>query len=227
MRLPGIVGILFLIYLGALLYAPHPSGWEHVLREIALWTGLMMLFVVFLGALAIGAKAIVARVARVFRGEVLGTPSPPEPSRDAISPKKGFFAKFAGGVEHFIINFVDLSSATYWYAVVFAYETYNMSREHSYVYAAYSFLCCAVLGIDSIIRLAKEPGFFNRLWFGYMFLGLVVLTVCLDASKPDHLASIIFDVIFFGALSFAGFYGHYRANEGIDEDAIGLIARER
>ena len=224
-RLPGVVGILFLVYLGALLYAPHPSGWEHVLRQIFLWAGLVMVLVLFIAALAVGVKAVVARTARVFRGGTPGSSDPIERRSDASSQKKGFFAKIAGGVDKFTIEFFDISFSNYWYSVIFAYGTYQLVREHSYLFAAASLLCCLVLGIDSIVRLAKEPGFFNRLWFGYMFLGLTLLNVCVDASKPDDLASVVMNVIIFGLLSFAGFYGHYRSgaeSEGRVGDVISL-----
>ncbi len=225
-RLPGIVGILFLVYLGALLFAPHPSGWEKVFRQIARWTGLLMLLVVFIAALAIGAKALVARIARALRGGHSAPSDSIGPRSDAISKKQGFFAKIAGGIEQYTINFFDLSLSSYWYAIVFAYESFQMFQVHNDAFAVYSLLCCFALGIDSLVRLAKEPGFFTRLWFGYMFLGLTVLTVCIDASKPGDIGSVVLDIISFGALSFAGFYGHYRSSERIATEAVALVSSE-
>ncbi len=226
-RLPGIVGILFLVYLGALLYAPHPSGWEHVLRQIALWAGLAIGLVLLIAALAIGVKALVARIVSALRGGLSGSSDSIEPRSDARLQKKGLFAKIAGGVERFTANFFDPSTSNYWYSVAFAYQTYLMFQGENYIFAAYSLLCSLVLGIDSIVRLAKEPGFFTRLWYGYMFLGMSVVTACVDASKPGDTGSVIMDIVFFGALSFAGFYGHYRSSERIATEAVALVSSER
>ncbi len=111
----------------------------------------------------------------------------------------------------------------YWYAVVSAYETYSMFRVHSYLYAAYSFIVFVIFAIDAMLKLEKQAGFITRLWCGYVTLGWLVLTACIDGSKPDSRPNVVFDVLVFGALAFAGFYGHFRSgaeSEGRVGDVI-------
>ncbi|MGC8485700.1 MAG: hypothetical protein ACP5O6_08725 [Candidatus Baltobacteraceae bacterium] len=227
MRLPGIVGILFLVYIGALLFAPHPSGWEKILRNVMTIGGLVIALVVIGGALAILAKGTIRRIGSAIHGtSPMGTDSS-DAREVGPSAEPGFLSKFATGVDGYIIDLWDGSFMVYWYAMASAYETYNMLRTHSYLYAAYSFVVFAILAIDAILKLEKQAGFVNRLWFGYFFLAGLILTACVDGSTPANRPNVVFDVLlFFGAFAFSGFYGHLRSRAISENRASDVIPLE-
>ncbi|NNM98914.1 MAG: hypothetical protein HKL91_03835 [Candidatus Eremiobacteraeota bacterium] len=218
-RLPSIVGLLLLVYIGTLEFAPHPSRGEQVFRNILMVVGFICAFVLLGGALAVLARVITVRTMAMFRASLLRAAQSTDSQVPRAQKKPGFFSRFAHGVDCYIIDFWDGAFMVYSYAVASAYETYNMLRIHSYYFAAYSFVVFAILSIDAILKLEKQPGFVNRLWFGYFFLAELLLTSCIDGSTPASRPSVVFDVLFFGAFAFAGFYGHYRSRN-LSEDIV-------
>ena len=219
-RLPSIVGLLLLVYIGALVFAPHPSGGEQIFRNILMVLGFICAFVILGGALAVLARAITVRTMGTFRALPLRAAQSIGAQVPIAQKKPGFLSRFAHGVDQYIIDFWDGAIMVYWYAVASAYETYNMIRIHSYYFAAYAFIVFAILSIDAILKLDKQPGFVNRLWFGYFFLAGLVLTSCIDGSTPASRPSVVFDALFFGAFAFSGFYGHFRSRTKSEEIAV-------
>ena len=224
-RLPSIVGILLLVYIGALLFAPHPSGWEIIFRESATFVGILFVLAIIGGTLAIVIKLTTRRIRSAINTYTPTGANPSDGGESYSRRKPSVLSKILTGLDQYIIIFWDGSSMVYWYAVASAYETYSMFRVHSYLYAAYSFIVFVIFAIDVMLKLEKQAGFITRLWFGYVTLGWLVLTACVDGSKPDSRPSVVFDVLVFGALAFAGFYGHYRSSaesEGRVGDVIPL-----